>query len=427
MNICSSSMKTELDDMRESFPSKYTLDYPNWEIEITFPFKEFSDKRILSIDKANMHSGSRKSKMYAVPHSGDYSESLEAQHTGGLTGIPAASNPHMSAFQEMNHVEMQPDPRSFLAPGDYSTGRRGSTGADTVGSHYAWSSASNADIISRSPDMSSFDTPMGSGAMTPYLQGYYPSNSLLDAPDPRMSGYTAQQIDKWCIDSNLGEELYQSQAYPNISSMQFSSEMPTEPYPAFNNNLNANEPWLQCPPPSSADSIPESFFSLPPSTSAPRSVPTTTHACRSTVTTASVSSPPHSVSDPDSPPAAGGSGSGSNASDLRNYGIPTGDGNWRCAYPGCSSQASFRRGCDLRKHYNRHRKYLFCRYEGCPQSAQNALSSQNGFSSKKDRARHEAKHNPGVICEWEGCGKVFSRVDNMKDHVRRIHRKTGRN
>lgn len=51
-----------------------------------------------------------------------------------------------------------------------------------------------------------------------------------------------------------------------------------------------------------------------------------------------------------------------------------------------------------------------------------------GFSSKKDRARHEAKHNPRILCEWvseggERCGRRFSRVDNMKDHVRRIHRK----
>jgi hypothetical protein len=109
----------------------------------------------------------------------------------------------------------------------------------------------------------------------------------------------------------------------------------------------------------------------------------------------------------------------SNPADLTRYGIPAGEGVWRCAYPACTSQALFRRGCDLRKHFNRHRKHLFCRHEGCPQS------KQGGFSSKKDRARHEAKHNPGIVCEWDGCGRVFSRVDNMKDHVRRIHRRGG--
>ncbi|GIC94225.1 putative C2H2 transcription factor [Aspergillus udagawae] len=103
--------------------------------------------------------------------------------------------------------------------------------------------------------------------------------------------------------------------------------------------------------------------------------------------------------------------------DLNNYGIPNADGSWRCAYPGCTSAATFHRGCDLRKHFNRHRKHLFCRHEGCPQAV------AGGFSSKKDRARHEAKHNPGVVCEWPDCGRVFSRVDNMKDHVRRIHKR----
>ncbi|KAL4929320.1 putative C2H2 transcription factor [Aspergillus undulatus] len=110
--------------------------------------------------------------------------------------------------------------------------------------------------------------------------------------------------------------------------------------------------------------------------------------------------------------------------DLTLYGTPspTHPGTWRCAYPSCTSPSLFRRGCDLRKHYNRHRKHLFCRHDGCPQA--NPAIPGAGFSSKKDRDRHEAKHNPGIRCEWasEGCTRVFSRVDNMKDHVRRIHK-----
>ena len=104
--------------------------------------------------------------------------------------------------------------------------------------------------------------------------------------------------------------------------------------------------------------------------------------------------------------------------DLDNYGFLNDDQRtWRCAYPSCASKAIFSRPCDLRKHFNRHSKSFFCRHDGCPQA------TEGGFSSKKDRARHEASHNPGVTCEWEGCERVFSRVDNMKDHVRRIHRK----
>ena len=103
-------------------------------------------------------------------------------------------------------------------------------------------------------------------------------------------------------------------------------------------------------------------------------------------------------------------------SDLPNFGDPTGDGtSWKCAYPGCTSHAIFTRRCDLRKHYRRHSKTLFCRHQGCPSA------TEGGFSSRKDRDRHEAKHRPDIPCEWPGCDRVFSRVDNMKDHVRRIH------
>lgn len=143
-----------------------------------------------------------------------------------------------------------------------------------------------------------------------------------------------------------------------------------------------------------SDCIPSTPFSLSPS--------------MSTVTAPASFNPP---------PQRSLSTRSSQSTDLTNFGIPSPDGTWRCAYPGCSSQAVFRRGCDLRKHYNRHRKHLFCRHEGCPQA------SHGGFSSKKDRARHEARHNPGVPCEWSGCYRVFSRVDNMKDHVRRIHKR----
>ncbi|KAJ9623342.1 hypothetical protein H2204_011248 [Knufia peltigerae] len=117
-------------------------------------------------------------------------------------------------------------------------------------------------------------------------------------------------------------------------------------------------------------------------------------------------------------------------------GSPGGTQAWRCAYPGCTSRATFTRGCDLRKHYNRHSKHLFCRVDGCPQSEATAAARAKsadqpltgGFSSKKDRARHEAKHSPSIKCEWRGadgeeCPRVFSRMDNMKDHVRRIHHK----
>lgn len=96
-----------------------------------------------------------------------------------------------------------------------------------------------------------------------------------------------------------------------------------------------------------------------------------------------------------------------NASEMARWGRRQEQGTWRCAYPGCTSKSKFRRGCDLRKHYRRHTKSLFCRYAGCKQA------TEGGFSSEKDRARHEAKHDPQIPCDWAGCSRVFSRVDNM--------------
>jgi hypothetical protein len=115
--------------------------------------------------------------------------------------------------------------------------------------------------------------------------------------------------------------------------------------------------------------------------------------------------------------------------DLTQFGIPTppvngqgGSAAWRCAYAGCTSRKTFTRGCDLRKHFNRHAKTLFCSYSGCHQNKETHLaalaqgngfgSPRGGFSSKKDMLRHEASHNPHIPCEG-GCDKKFSRNDNM--------------
>lgn len=112
---------------------------------------------------------------------------------------------------------------------------------------------------------------------------------------------------------------------------------------------------------------------------------------------------------------------------------------WRCLYPSCTSTRPFARRCDLRKHIRRHFKHLFCRVPDCPKSepASMTVSSASGkdgvvlgkFSSEKDRARHEAKHDPRIRCQWQfangqQCTRLFSRKDNMQDHVKRVHLRT---
>nr|AAM48797.1 regulatory protein [Fusarium mesoamericanum] len=100
----------------------------------------------------------------------------------------------------------------------------------------------------------------------------------------------------------------------------------------------------------------------------------------------------------------------------------------KCPYPSCKSTTVFESGRDFRRHYRQHFKRFFCRYSECPQSAQDLQEvGTKGFATRKDRARHESKHKPTVRCPWhdqEGqqCLRVFSRVDNMRDHYRRIHK-----
>ena len=119
------------------------------------------------------------------------------------------------------------------------------------------------------------------------------------------------------------------------------------------------------------------------------------------------SSPPRPVSNQSTAPPS--------PQTLLDYGILQSSGQWKCGFPGCVSRSLFERGCDLRKHYKRHIKHLRCSFDRCPQSL------GPSFSSNKDLARHEAKHAPRTRCEWKGCGKVFSRRDNMRDHMRRMH------
>ncbi|KAJ5309435.1 ATP synthase subunit delta [Penicillium atrosanguineum] len=334
----------------------------------------------------------------------------------GLTDVPvsSSSNAQMPVIQpHLGFVQAQPElMSSFLSPESYLSDRRASPVSDAMGSLYAWSSTSDADMLR--PAASS----MGPTTSTsPFMQPYYSfgtSQPMVSPQIQNISGYTSQEINKWCMESDTSSEFYQpSNSCPSMNQLAFASpEIPSSVYLPLGEHMSTSEQWFTpifAGPSTIPGPIPEAFLS--PSSAPAVSVTSSSAMSTSPAPTLSDFESPSSRHRPASPP--------SNPADLTRYGIPAGEGVWRCAYPACTSQALFRRGCDLRKHFNRHRKHLFCRHEGCPQS------KQGGFSSKKDCARHEAKHNPGIVCEWDGCGRVFSRVDNMKDHVRRIHRRGG--
>ena len=101
----------------------------------------------------------------------------------------------------------------------------------------------------------------------------------------------------------------------------------------------------------------------------------------------------------------------------------------KCPIPGYRSTARLATPRDVRRPHRQQVKRFFCHYENCPQSVPDPQSlSKRGFATRKDRDRHEAKHKPEIRCQWrnqygEQCTRLFSRMDNMRDHVRRIHRR----
>ncbi|KAJ5101689.1 hypothetical protein NUU61_003911 [Penicillium alfredii] len=225
--------------------------------------------------------------------------------------------------------------------------------------------------------------------------------------------YTTQQINDWFLGRESARSLYES-TISNRTGPTFGhvpTDMGQEMRLAFDDSPPTAMQQCLSPLPTMSFAYDSSLAFSPPLTAASLDTSTSSISSPPVLSDAEASSPHHSIS---SPPVSA-------CNQVTQYGTPVGDGLWRCAHPGCTSEARFRRGCDLRKHFNKHRKHLLCRHNCCPQS------KQGGFSNKKDRDRHEAKHNPRIICEWDLCGRVFSRVDNMKDHVRRVHRRIGKN
>lgn len=342
-------------------------------------------------------------------------------HVEDLTGIPLSTLPdtQLPEFNSsMGFAPVHPESvSSYLTPKGYSSRHQDPSASETAGSTYAWPIPLTAGLLR--PSSLPKEPAAGVSDPGPFMQSYY-LNGPSQSQSQNFPGYDHEQTNKWCME-RIPEGRPRSMnshtaPLPEISPLSFSAaEMPSSTCPTFEENLDAISRQLFSPLQSSdpffshmAGNTPDVFLS-------PSSAPA--GSC-SGFSMPSHSPAPSALSDNDlSPSSHQPSSPQSNAADLSQYGIPTADGAWRCAYPGCKSHMHFHRGCDLRKHFNRHRKHLFCRHYGCSQSR------RGGFSSKKDRARHESKHNPGVVCVWEGCGRVFSRVDNMKDHVRRIHRR----
>ncbi|KAI5819266.1 hypothetical protein BZA77DRAFT_385354 [Pyronema omphalodes] len=94
------------------------------------------------------------------------------------------------------------------------------------------------------------------------------------------------------------------------------------------------------------------------------------------------------------------------------------ESGYRCSSARCRYTASSPE--QLTKHRQKHLKIHYCRFSPCPRT--------EGFATPNDRERHEKSIHkiPGFYwkCLDSNCGsygKEFSRRDNLKDHLKRMH------
>ncbi|KAG0638512.1 hypothetical protein HOY80DRAFT_1010057 [Tuber brumale] len=89
------------------------------------------------------------------------------------------------------------------------------------------------------------------------------------------------------------------------------------------------------------------------------------------------------------------------------------DGTWACPQAGCTHPGHKRR-CDARKHHKSHTKPYACKMRNCGYRSSNAKDRERHYDTRHASTKHPA-------CPAPGCGVLKSRVDNMRDHIRRKH------
>lgn len=105
------------------------------------------------------------------------------------------------------------------------------------------------------------------------------------------------------------------------------------------------------------------------------------------------------------------------------------DGKFVCSWPGCTEDVKeFSRKCEWNKHMDKHDRPYKCAAEGCEKLP--------GFTYSGGLLRHErevhGKHGgpknslncPHVNCKRH-TGKGFSRLENLNEHLRRVHTQNG--
>ncbi|KAJ1326608.1 zinc finger protein 143/76 [Microdochium nivale] len=101
------------------------------------------------------------------------------------------------------------------------------------------------------------------------------------------------------------------------------------------------------------------------------------------------------------------------------------DGKYRCTTAGCSDEIrEFSRKCEWSKHMDKHDRPYICLAEGCEKLPGFTYSGGLLRHEREVHGKHGGPKNP-LNCPHVNCkrhdGKGFSRLENLNEHLRRVH------
>ncbi|KXJ91023.1 hypothetical protein Micbo1qcDRAFT_163748 [Microdochium bolleyi] len=105
--------------------------------------------------------------------------------------------------------------------------------------------------------------------------------------------------------------------------------------------------------------------------------------------------------------------------------MKTRDGKYRCTAAGCTDEVrEFSRKCEWSKHMDKHDRPYKCPAEGCEKLPGFTYSGGLLRHEREVHGKHGGPKNP-LNCPHVNCkrhdGKGFSRLENLNEHLRRVH------
>ncbi|KAK8099095.1 uncharacterized protein PG998_012336 [Apiospora kogelbergensis] len=105
--------------------------------------------------------------------------------------------------------------------------------------------------------------------------------------------------------------------------------------------------------------------------------------------------------------------------------VKNGNGKYVCLFPDCTEEVKeFGRKCEWSKHMDKHDRPYKCAVEGCEKLPGFTYSGGLLRHEREVHGKHGGPKNP-LNCPHPNCkrysGKGFSRLENLNEHLRRVH------